>query len=49
MRNSTSPLAPYMQGLPLRSQVASYYTLPASYLPLIQNEAMVRAAEWGLP
>jgi hypothetical protein len=37
-----SPLAPYMNGLPLQTQVASYYDLPQVYMPLIQNQAMVR-------
>lgn len=41
MQNVTSPLQPYMRVLPDRAHVSSYYDIPVSYLPLIQNTAMV--------
>lgn len=41
MQNVTSPLQPYLRVLPDRPHVSSFYDIPVSYLPLIQNAAMV--------
>eukprot|EP00775_Hariotina_reticulata_P010708 gene10708-10865_t len=41
VKDAGSKLAPYLRTLPARSQVWSYYTIPESYLPLIQNDAVV--------
>ena len=44
MRNDSAPHAPYLRTLPARDGVWSYYDLPASYLPLLYNDAMVSTA-----
>ncbi len=36
---------PYFNILPKRGKVWSYHDIPESYLPLIQNEVLVRAAQ----
>jgi hypothetical protein len=41
IKDAKSKLAPYLKTLPARSQMWSYYTIPESYLPLIQNDAVV--------
>lgn len=45
MQNVTSPLQPYLRVLPDRPHVSSFYDIPVSYLPLIQNAAMARAIQ----
>eukprot|EP00775_Hariotina_reticulata_P003738 gene3738-3999_t len=51
MRDPSSPYAPYLATLPDRQSVRSFYDIPESYLPLIQNEATetaVRHAQMDL-
>jgi hypothetical protein len=41
MLNSSSPLQPYYQALPNRSDVWTLHSIPESYLPLVQNPPTV--------
>jgi hypothetical protein len=42
MHDPSSPYQPYFAVLPGRDAVWSWFDLPDSYLPLIQNKALVR-------
>eukprot|EP00775_Hariotina_reticulata_P005019 gene5019-5260_t len=43
LRDPKSKLAPHLRTMPNRQSVRSYFTLPRSYLPLVQNEHMINA------
>lgn len=43
LRNASHPLQPYFRALPNPQEVWTYHSLPAAYLPLLENDHLVWA------